>query len=90
MRDDEGGRQRDMFHGQFEEPTLRVFVALYHIYARQGSRGFICIAIFVHTYHFLPGTDTLSFCNSPRTWVFKDAAFLDVECVCFDQSVTRG
>ena len=25
-----------------------------------------------------------------RSWVFQDATFLDVECVCFDQCVTRG
>ena len=49
MRDDEGGRQRGMFLGKFEEPTLRVFVSQSHIFARHDSTCFVFIAILVHT-----------------------------------------
>ena len=68
---------------------FRVFVPLSHILARRDSICFVFIAFFL-TYRFPPGTDTLSCCNFPRSWVFQDSTFLDVECVCFDQCVTRG
>ena len=91
MRDDEGGRQRDMFF--LESSKDRRFEFLFHspTFSHDVIRHVLfSLRFLVHTYHFLPGTDTLSFCNSSRSWVFQDAALLDAECVCCDQCVTRG
>ena len=54
-------------------------------YARDLTSGFRHTPL---TPSARPGTDTLSCCNFPHSWVFQDAAFLDVECVWFEQSVT--
>ena len=42
MRDDEGGRQRDMFLGKFGKPTFPQS----HILARRDSICFVFIAFF--------------------------------------------
>ena len=91
MRDDEGGRQRDMFF--LESSKIRRFESLFHsptfshdmIPYVSFSLRFSCIHITSYQARTLCRVVTLR-----ALGFFKDAAFLDVECVCFDQSVTRG